>query len=81
MSRNGLQTGAGRMGTGTSMQTLQTGMATASQPGTAEVDVVRPMTAVRGAGYTSHGRPGTSAFDPVRQRMASGFEKREETYV
>lgn len=40
------------------------------------------MTAVRGVGYTSHGRPGTGIFDPLNQGAHGSFvglEKREET--
>lgn len=46
-----------------------------------EDDFIRPMTAVRGVGYSSHGRPGTGMFDPLNQRLQPGvgLEKREET--
>lgn len=65
---------------------LMTGQPTAMrlQTGAIEEDVVRPMTAVRGAGYTSQNRPGTSMFDPMNKRSPGpipGFDKREETYV
>lgn len=87
MSRSGLQTGSSRLGTGASIQSmLMTGQPTGVrlQTGMMEEDVLRPMTAVRGAGYTSQPRPGTSMFDPMNQRThgpVPGFDKREETYV
>lgn len=62
-----------------------TGRSTAIVPpqsGFADDDFIRPMTAVRGAGYTSQGRPGTGLFDPLNQKLQGppvGFEKIEET--
>lgn len=39
---------------------------TGFRPGSTVVDVNRPMTAVRGAGYTSHGK----VFDPLNEGSA-----------
>ncbi|KAK6645118.1 hypothetical protein RUM43_001394 [Polyplax serrata] len=89
LSGHGLSSGlgyrglTGRLQTGAS-QVGYTAQATALVPktGVGEDDLIRPMTAVRGVGYTSHGRPGTGMFDPINQKVLGpsvGLEKREET--
>lgn len=44
------------------------------RPGTGSAEVNRPMTAVRGAGYTSHGR---KMFDPLNQAAQAAQQSEE----
>ncbi|CAG2174685.1 unnamed protein product, partial [Oppiella nova] len=78
-------TGASRMGTTagyrrssiTSSNPRAIGTAAGQQP----PSTARPMTAVRGVGYTSTGNRGAGVFDPLGQSksMVSGFQTRDDS--
>ncbi|XP_054163457.1 intraflagellar transport protein 88 homolog [Oppia nitens] len=77
-SRMGTNTGFRRSSiTATANQRRITGTAVQAQP----PSTARPMTAVRGVGYTSQGNRGATMFDPLGQAksMVSGFQTKDDS--